>query len=72
MMVIADGINGDRVIGEWPGLAEEEPWPGPGGLRINYDYRSVLAEVVSGLVGNPNASSVFPGFAPERVGLIAD
>jgi uncharacterized protein (DUF1501 family) len=72
MMVIADGINGDRVIGEWPGLAEEEPWPGPGGLKINYDYRSVLAEVVSGLVGNPNASSVFPGFAPERVGLIAD
>ena len=72
MMVIAGGINGGRVIGDWPGLAAEEPWPGPGGLKINYDYRSVLAEVVSGLLGNSNLSSVFPGFDPERVGLVQE
>jgi uncharacterized protein (DUF1501 family) len=71
MMVIADGINGGRVIGEWPGLAEEEPWPGPSGLKINYDYRSVLAEVLSGLLGNQNTSSVFPGLGQESVGLVS-
>jgi uncharacterized protein (DUF1501 family) len=70
MIVIADGINGGRVIGNWPGLAEEEPWPGPGGLKINYDYRSVLGEVLSGLLGNQNISSVFPGLGQESVGLV--
>src|SRR5262249_45935638 len=70
MMVIADGINGGRVIGDWPGLVEEEPWPGPGGLKMNYDYRSVLAEVLSGLLGNQNVSSVLPGLAWESIGLV--
>jgi len=72
MMVISAGINGGRVIGDWPGLAEEEPWPGPGGIKINYDYRSVLTEVVSGLLGNSSSSSVFPGFDPQRVGLVQE
>jgi len=70
MMVIANGINGGRVIGDWPGLAQEEPWPGPGGLRINYDYRAVLSEVLSGLLGNQTIASVFPGVAREPVGLL--
>jgi uncharacterized protein (DUF1501 family) len=71
MMVIASGINGGRVIGEWPGLAEEEPWPGPGGLKINYDYRSVLAEMMSRLLGNENVERVFPGVPLVEVGLVA-
>jgi uncharacterized protein (DUF1501 family) len=70
MMVIANGINGGRVLGNWPGLAEEEPWPGPGGLKINYDYRAVLGEILSGLLGNQSISSVFPGLGEESVGLV--
>jgi uncharacterized protein (DUF1501 family) len=70
MMVIASGFSGGRVIGGWPGLADEEPWPGPGGLKINYDYRSILAEVLSGLLGNQNVESVFPGVSREPVGLV--
>jgi len=71
MMVISSGINGGRVIGDWSGLADEEPWPGPGGLKINYDYRSVLSEVLSGLLGNQNVDSVFPGVSLEPIGLVA-
>jgi len=70
MMVIGTGINGGRVIGDWAGLADEEPWPGPGGLKINYDYRSVLSEVLSGLLANQNVDSVFPGVSREPVGLV--
>ena len=70
MMVIATGINGGRVIGDWPGLAQEEPWPGPGGLKINFDYRSVLGEVLSGLLGNQNIASVFPGLSHQPIGLV--
>jgi uncharacterized protein (DUF1501 family) len=71
MLVIASGINGGRVIGDWAGLADEEPWPGPGGLRINYDYRSVLSEVLSGLLANQNVDAVFPGVPRQLVGLVS-
>ena len=68
MMAIGEKINGGRVIGEWPGLIEEES-DGPGGLRIRYDYRSVLSEILVRVLGCRGVAKVFPGFNPQEVGL---
>lgn len=74
MMVIGNRINGGKVHGKWPGLEEETTdllgSGGPGGLMINYDYRSVLTEILSGVMGNRNIAGVFPGFQPQMVGLV--
>lgn len=69
MMAIGDHINGGRVHGAWPGLAEEEHI-GPGGLKINYDYRSVISEVLTGALNFNQTKTVFPGFAPQITGLV--
>ncbi|MCI0487891.1 MAG: DUF1501 domain-containing protein [Blastocatellia bacterium] len=61
-------VKGGRVTGVWPGL-EEEDSPGPGGLKVMFDYRSVLSEVLSAS-GCRNISQVFPGFKPQPIGLV--
>jgi len=71
MMAIGSRINGGKVHGQWPGLAEEEKEIlGPGGLKVMCDYRSVLAELLAGARGNRDVSKVFPGFEPQPVGLV--
>lgn len=71
MMVIGNRINGGRVHGQWPGLAEEDKEIlGPGGLKVVIDYRSVLAELLTGIMGNRDIIKVFPDFEPKKVGLV--
>jgi len=62
-------INGGKVHGQWPGLKEEPMLPGPGGMEVKIDYRSVLAEVLTNAIGNPATNEVFPGLVPQKVGL---
>lgn len=62
-------VRGGRVIGDWPGLDEDESLIGPGGLPVLIDYRSVLAEVVTGPMGLADAGAVFPGFERQVLGL---
>jgi uncharacterized protein (DUF1501 family) len=69
MMAIGEKINGGRVIGEWPGLSEAES-EGPGGLKIRYDYRSVLSELLVGVLGCRSIDKVFSEFVPQEVGLV--
>lgn len=75
MMAIGERVKGGQVIGEWAGLKEptitDDPlaFLGPSGLHIELDYRSVLSEVVSDVLGNKNIAAVFPGFKPQKVGL---
>lgn len=63
-------VNGGKIHGRWPGLKEEPMLPGPGGLEVKTDYRSVLSEVLGRALGNARLAEVFPDFAPQRVGLI--
>jgi uncharacterized protein (DUF1501 family) len=71
MMALGQKIHGGKVHGDWPGLeAEGNNYIGPGGLEVRIDYRSVLAEVLSGAIGNPDTASVFPDFTPQRVGIV--
>ena len=76
MFAMGHGIKGGRVHGKWPGLAEEETpgsttlsIGGPSGLKVLFDYRSVLSEVLTRILGQRDLSRVFPNFHPEPVGL---
>lgn len=63
------GINGGKVHGDWPGLSQESMLPGPGGLEVRIDYRSVLSEVLTNAIGNKQVDEVFPGFSGQHVGI---
>ena len=68
-MLLSDKINGGRILGPWPCIADES-MDGPGGMKIQYDYRSVFTEVLRGTMGLSATDKVFPGFQPQRVGLL--
>jgi len=77
MLAMGQRINGGEVHGKWPGLAEEEApgsntlsIAGPSGLKVLFDYRSVLAEVLTNILGHRDVNQVFPNFHPEPVGLV--
>lgn len=69
-MVLSERIKGGRILGPWPSVVETT-LIGPGGMEKAFDYRSVFSEVLRGAMGLERADDVFPGFAPEKVGLIA-
>lgn len=74
-MAMGQAVNGGKVHGDWPGLKEEPGipnQPGPGGMEVRIDYRSVLAEVLINATGNTKIDQVFPGFQPQRVGLMGE
>jgi uncharacterized protein (DUF1501 family) len=69
VMVSAPRIAGGRIHGVWPGLSSQVLDNGVD-LAMTTDIRSVLAEVMAGPLATPHApASVFPGFAPKKVGL---
>lgn len=70
LLALGHGINGGRVHGDWPGFEDDGLFPGPGGLKHTIDYRSALAEVLVGAIGNRAIDKVFPDFTPQPVGLV--
>lgn len=76
LLALGRGIAGGKIHGKWPGLQEEATpgqdlnLPGPSGLKILVDYRSVLCEVLAGVLGHRDLKSVFPNFQPMPVGLV--
>ncbi|MCM3900121.1 MAG: DUF1501 domain-containing protein [Pyrinomonadaceae bacterium] len=79
MLAMGHCIRGGKVHGKWPGLAEEEApgsttlnnIAGPSGLKVLFDYRSVLSEVLTKILGLRDVNQVFPNFTPEHVGLVS-
>ena len=70
LMAMGSGVNGGLVYGNWPGLDEDDAdILGPGGLKVQIDYRSVLAEVLSGALGFHDVKNVFPGYAHQKIGI---
>lgn len=59
MLVLGGGVNGGRMFGRWPGLANNAL--DGGDLAVTTDYRQVLAEIVVRRLRNPQLSTVFPG-----------
>ncbi len=66
MFVAGAGVQGGRYYGTWPGLANTLD----ADLLVTTDYRSVLTEVVTRRFG-VSVAQVFPGFAPQAVGVMA-
>jgi uncharacterized protein (DUF1501 family) len=64
MWAMGKGINGGRVLSQWPGLARDVLESGQD-LRVTIDHRDILAEIVRNRLRNPNISQVFPDFTPR-------
>ena len=71
VFVVGGAVKGGRVLGRWPGLAEEQLFERRD-LAVTTDFRTVLWEVVERHLGADRLESVFPGFEPggERLGLL--
>jgi uncharacterized protein (DUF1501 family) len=61
-------VNGGKVYGQWPGLADDDLLLG--NLKGTTDYRTILAELLEKRCGI-SASRVFPGLGSSRLGLAA-
>ncbi|MFN5996918.1 MAG: DUF1501 domain-containing protein [Paracoccaceae bacterium] len=68
MMVLGPQAKGGRMVGRWPGLANEVLEEGAD-LAVVTDYRDVLAELLSGHMRLADTGPVFPGHTATPLGL---
>jgi uncharacterized protein (DUF1501 family) len=68
VFVLGGGVNGGKVYGKWPGLADDDLVLG--NLKGATDYRTILAELLEKRCGL-STSRVFPGLSSQRLGLAA-
>jgi uncharacterized protein (DUF1501 family) len=71
MFVLGGSVEGGKVYGEWPGLANEQLNEGRD-LRVTTDFRRVLGEAAYRTLGVRRLEAVFPGAgvrAEEFLGL---
>jgi len=62
MMVIGGNVNGGRFYGRFPGIRNEDLYLNTD-LLPTTDFRRPLGDIVRNHLGNPNVSTVFPGFS---------
>lgn len=71
MFALGGGVNGGKVYGPWPTLADDAL--DDGDLAITTDQRVVLWEMLSRRMGNTAFAQTFPaynlGVAPDPLGL---
>jgi uncharacterized protein (DUF1501 family) len=70
MWLLGGGVRGGRVLGRWPGLAEEAL--ADGDLAVTTDFRDVLGELVTRRLGNPEVDQVFPGHRLRPLGIFEE
>ncbi len=68
MMVLGPQARGGRLLGRWPGLANDALEEGAD-LAVTTDYRDVLAEILTAHLGLTDAGAVFPGLTQAPLGL---
>jgi uncharacterized protein (DUF1501 family) len=64
MFAMGDKVNGGKMYGRWPGLAQEQLDQSQD-LAVTTDFRTVLSEAVVRVLGNNKIGTVFPGITPE-------
>ncbi len=69
MMVLGGNVDGGKVHGQWPGLAEGQ-LIGPGDLAVTTDYRDVLSEILTKRLNNPATNEIFPDYQPKMLNLV--
>src|SRR5271165_4657517 len=65
MLVLGGSIQGGKVYGDWPGMADEQLYENRD-LNLTTDFRDVLGELVTRQLGNRNMATVFPGFEKPK------
>jgi uncharacterized protein (DUF1501 family) len=63
-LVAGGAVQGGRVHGTWPGLADDQLYEGRD-LAVTTDLRSVLAAVAEAQLDATEPGSLFPGFAGD-------
>jgi uncharacterized protein (DUF1501 family) len=61
VMVAGGNINGGQVYGRFPGITNDDLFFNAD-LRPTTDFRQPLSEIIRSHLGNPNLSTVFPGW----------
>ena len=61
MFVMGGAVKGGKVYTKWPGMNEGQLYQDRD-LAVTTDFRSVLSEILTKHLGNPDLSPVFPGF----------
>lgn len=70
MLALGGGVNGNKVLGKWPGLAAAQRYEGRD-LAVTTDYRDVFAEVLDKQLGVSNPKAVLTDHTPgPGVGLL--
>ena len=69
MMVLGGNVDGGKVHGQWPGLAEGQ-LIGPGDLAVTTDYRDVLSEILTKRLNNPATGEIFPEYQPKMLSVL--
>lgn len=66
MFVMGGDVQGGKIYGDWPGLADDSQLYEGRDLNLTTDFRDVLGELVARHMGNPNLSAVFPGYTKPK------
>jgi len=70
MLVLGGHVNGGRMFGRWPGLANEQ-LDNQVDLAVTTDYRNVLTEIALSRMPHLHIDSLFPGFSSyQSLGLM--
>ncbi len=57
-------VNGGKVLGKWPGLADEQLYERRD-LALTTDFRAVFGEVATRHLGASGVGRIFPGYAAD-------
>ena len=68
LFVLGNGVDGGKVHGRFPGLAESELYEGRD-LAVTSDFRAVFASVATSHLGVSDVSDVFPDWQPQTLEL---
>jgi uncharacterized protein (DUF1501 family) len=66
MMVLGGGVQGGRVLADWPGL-EMSHLEEPGDLPVQFNYRDILAPVFQRHLPDIELQAIFPGYTLNPV-----
>ena len=68
MFAMGGGIRGGRMLGAWPGLTADL-LTGPGDLPVAYNYRNLIAPVLTRFGAGDQLKSIFPDFDLQMLDL---
>jgi uncharacterized protein (DUF1501 family) len=68
MLLLGGAVRGNKVYGDWPGLAANRLVAGD--LAATTDYRAVIGEILQRRCGVTDLAGVFPGVKASAFGLV--